>query len=134
MVTEAFSDFVVGHGELWCAQLFNATLRNLGADSAFMDSRDVLVVAATSDGNSVDVEYGESNARLDRWAQKHGAPSVNTLESNASPSIVIRISSSHAQDGMEASGLHVESRDTSSVNTHWWTVACGNETLELTGA
>ncbi len=76
MVTEAFSDFVVGHGELWCAQLFSATLRKMGVDSAFMDSRDVLVVTATSDGNSVDVEYEDSNQRLDRWAQKHGSPAV----------------------------------------------------------
>ena len=77
MVTEAFSDFVVGHGELWCAQLFSATLRKMGVDSAFMDSRDVLVVTATSDGNSVDVEYEDSNQRLDRWAQKHGSPAVS---------------------------------------------------------
>ena len=77
MVTEAFSDFVVGHGELWCAQLFNATLRKMGIDSAFMDSRDVLVVTATSDGNSVDVEYEDSNQQLDRWAQKHGSPAVS---------------------------------------------------------
>ena len=76
MVTEAFSDFVVGHGELWCAQLFDATLRKMGVNSKFMDTRDVLVVTATSDGNSVDVEYEDSNARLDRWAQKHGSPAV----------------------------------------------------------
>lgn len=30
MATEAFSDFVVGHGELWCAQLVAATCRKLG--------------------------------------------------------------------------------------------------------
>ncbi|CAK0785763.1 hypothetical protein CVIRNUC_008974 [Coccomyxa viridis] len=76
MVTEAFSDFVVGHGELWCAQLFDATLRKMGVNSRFMDTRDVLVVIATSDGNSVDVEYEDSNVRLDRWAQKHGSPAV----------------------------------------------------------
>jgi len=85
MVTEAFSDFVVGHGELWCAQLFNATLQKMGVNSAFMDSRDVLVVTATSDGNSVDVEYEDSNERLDRWAQKHGTPTVcaDPLQNNA---------------------------------------------------
>lgn len=77
MVTEAFSDFVVGHGELWCALLFNATLRSMGVDSAFMDSREVLVVTATTDGNSVDVEYEDSNQQLDRWAQKHGSPAVS---------------------------------------------------------
>ena len=85
MVTEAFSDFVVGHGELWCAQLFNATLRKMGVDSAFMDSRDVLVVTATSDGNSVDVEYEDSNQQLDRWAQKHGSPAVSALSLQGCP-------------------------------------------------
>ena len=78
MVTEAFSDFVVGHGELWCAQLFDATLRKMGVNSRFMDTRDVLVVTATSDGNSVDVEYEDSNARLDKWAQKNGSPTVSS--------------------------------------------------------
>ena len=41
IVTEAFSDFVVGHGELWCAQLLNATLQRMGVASAFMDTRQV---------------------------------------------------------------------------------------------
>ena len=40
MVTDAFSDYVVGHGELWCAQLFAATVRRLGADCGFMDTRE----------------------------------------------------------------------------------------------
>lgn len=79
MVTEAFSDFVVGHGELWCAQLLNATLKKMGIRSAFMDTREVLVVTPTSDGNSVDVEYDASNDKLDAWAQKHGSPSVSLL-------------------------------------------------------
>ncbi|CAL8471282.1 g10824 [Coccomyxa elongata] len=76
MVTDAFSDFVVGHGELWCAQLLTATLQKMGVSSAFMDTREVLVVTPTSDGNSVDVDYEESNTRLNQWGQKHGAPSV----------------------------------------------------------
>jgi hypothetical protein len=57
MATDAFEEFVVGHGELWCAQLTAAKCRQLGADCAFMDARDVLVVRPTADGNSVDVEY-----------------------------------------------------------------------------
>lgn len=77
MVADAFSDFVVGHGELWCAQLLTATLQKMGVPSAFMDTRDVLVVTPTSDGNSVDVDYEESNAHLDQWSQKHGCPSVS---------------------------------------------------------
>ncbi len=44
MATDAFADFVVGHGELWCALLFAAACRVQGGDSAFMDTRDVLVV------------------------------------------------------------------------------------------
>lgn len=57
LATDAFEEFVVGHGELWCAQLTAAKCRQLGADCAFMDTRDVLVVRPTADGNSVDVEY-----------------------------------------------------------------------------
>lgn len=76
MATEAFTDFVVGHGELWSALLFAATVKSLGYNCAFMDTRDVLVVTPTSDGNSVDIQYDVSNARLDAWVQKNGAPEV----------------------------------------------------------
>lgn len=76
MSTEAFEEFVVGHGELWCAQLLAAKCAQLGASSAFMDTRDVLVVTPTTDGNSVDVQYEVSNAKLDAWAAAHGAPAI----------------------------------------------------------
>lgn len=76
MATEAFTDFVVGHGELWAALLFSATVKSLGFRCAFMDTREVLVVTPTSDGNSVDIQYDASNARLDSWVQQHGAPEV----------------------------------------------------------
>ncbi|KAI3427052.1 hypothetical protein D9Q98_006993 [Chlorella vulgaris] len=76
MATDAFEEFVVGHGELWCAQLTAAKCRQLGASCAFMDARDVLVVRPTADGNSVDVEYEISNAKLDQWGAKHGAPAI----------------------------------------------------------
>ena len=74
-VTDAFADFVVGHGELWCAQLFAATVRREGVDAAFMDTRDVLVVTCP-DGKSVDVEYAASEANLDAWGRDHGVPQV----------------------------------------------------------
>ena len=45
METEQFTDFVVGHGELWCAQLVAAACANLGGDARFMDTRDILVSA-----------------------------------------------------------------------------------------
>lgn len=57
MATDAFEEFVVGHGELWCGMLMAAKCQQLGADAQFMDTRDVLVVTPTSDGNSVDVQY-----------------------------------------------------------------------------
>ena len=67
----AFADFVVGHGELWCARLFAATLRvRLGADAGVLDAREVLVVTPTPDGTSVDVEYAPSEAALDAWGAK----------------------------------------------------------------
>ena len=40
--------------------------------------RQVLVVTPTADGNSVDVDYEVSDARLDVWAQRHGVPPVHT--------------------------------------------------------
>ncbi len=72
MATEAFVDFVVGHGELWSAQLFTATCKQQGADAVFMDTRDVLVVTPTSDGTSVDLQEDVSNAKLDAWFKTHG--------------------------------------------------------------
>lgn len=41
--TDAFSDFVVGYGEIWCANLFSAYLKSIGVNCAFMDTRTVLV-------------------------------------------------------------------------------------------
>ena len=76
MATEAFTDFVVGHGELWSALLFSATVKGLGHDCQFMDTREVLVVTPTSDGNSVDIQYDLSNDRLDTWVRNNGAPEV----------------------------------------------------------
>ncbi len=72
MATDAFVDFVVGHGELWSAQLLAATLQQSGVDAVFMDTRDVLVVTPTRDGSSVDLEEDASNGRLDEWFNSHG--------------------------------------------------------------
>ncbi|KIZ05587.1 bifunctional aspartokinase/homoserine dehydrogenase 1 [Monoraphidium neglectum] len=71
--TEAFVDFVVGHGELWSAQLMALACQQMGADAVFMDTRDVLVVSPTSDGTSVDLDEDASNAKLDAWFKKHGS-------------------------------------------------------------
>lgn len=72
LATEAFADFVAGHGELWSAQLVAASCRQQGCNAAFLDARDVLVVSPTPDGTSVDVDYVQSNKNLDDWFAKNG--------------------------------------------------------------
>lgn len=76
VVTDAFSDFVVGHGELWSAQLLASVCRKKGIRAEFMDTRDILVVTPTSDGTSVDVNYVVSNRKLDKWWSGSSAPDV----------------------------------------------------------
>ena len=73
--TQAFADFVVGHGELWTARLCAAAIRCKGFDADWIDARDVLVVTDAEDGG-VDVDYERSNANLDRLfaAAQHGHP------------------------------------------------------------
>ena len=63
--TQAFADFVVGHGELWTARLCAAAIRCKGFDAEWIDARDVLVVTDAEDGG-VDVDYERSNANLDK--------------------------------------------------------------------
>lgn len=75
VVIDAYSDFVIGHGEIWCARLFAASVRQKGLECRFMDTREVLVVNSP-DGEIIDVEYAESNSRLDKWALSHGVPKV----------------------------------------------------------
>ncbi|XWS21963.1 hypothetical protein CRYUN_Cryun30bG0103200 [Craigia yunnanensis] len=65
-VTESFSDFVVGHGELWSAQMLSYVVRKNGLDCKWMDTREVLVVNPTS-SNQVDPDFLESERRLEKW-------------------------------------------------------------------
>lgn len=73
--TESFSDFVVGHGELWSAQLLSAVVRKSGVKCTFMDTRDVLIVNPTS-SNQVDPDYLESSQRLEKWCSQNLAKTV----------------------------------------------------------
>lgn len=67
VTSNSFSDFVVGHGELWNARLFTSYLRAKGLSSAKMvDARDVLVVEP-SEQDTVEVDYPDSKANLDIW-------------------------------------------------------------------
>ena len=70
MSAPAFRDHVVGHGEIWCAQLFAALLRSRGIASSFLDAREVLTVRESSEGQSVDVLWEESANALDQWWNK----------------------------------------------------------------
>ena len=54
------------------------TMRRLGADAVFMDTRETLVVAPTSDGTAVDIDYEASNRRLDAWSRRTGTHQVST--------------------------------------------------------
>ncbi|ONK68437.1 uncharacterized protein A4U43_C05F11490 [Asparagus officinalis] len=64
--TESFSDFVVGHGELWSAQMLSYVIRKSGRPCSWMDTRDVLIVKPTG-ANQVDPDYFESGKKLEKW-------------------------------------------------------------------
>lgn len=64
--TESFSDNIVGHGELWSAQMLSYVVRKLGQDCSWMDTREVIIVNPTS-SNQVDPDFEESERRLEKW-------------------------------------------------------------------
>ncbi|WVZ22529.1 hypothetical protein V8G54_001073 [Vigna mungo] len=68
--TESFTDFVVGHGELWSAQMLSLVIRKKGVDCKWMDTRDVIIVNP-SGSNQVDPDYLESEQRLEKWYSLH---------------------------------------------------------------
>ncbi|KAF5954813.1 hypothetical protein HYC85_007669 [Camellia sinensis] len=70
--TEPFTDFVVGHGELWSAQML-ASLS--GMDCNWMDTREVLIVNP-SGSNQVDPDYLESEKRLEKWFLQNPSKTV----------------------------------------------------------
>ncbi|XP_052182416.1 bifunctional aspartokinase/homoserine dehydrogenase 1, chloroplastic-like [Diospyros lotus] len=73
--TESFADFVVGHGELWSAQMLASLVRKRGMDCNWMDTRDVLVVNPTS-SNQVDPDYSESEKRLEKWFLQNSSKAI----------------------------------------------------------
>ncbi|PHT50224.1 Bifunctional aspartokinase/homoserine dehydrogenase 1, chloroplastic [Capsicum baccatum] len=73
--TESFSDFVVGHGELWSAQLLASAVRKNGVECKWMDTREVLVVNPTS-SNQVDPDYLKSEERLEKWYSNNPSKTI----------------------------------------------------------
>ncbi|GAV59376.1 AA_kinase domain-containing protein/Homoserine_dh domain-containing protein/ACT domain-containing protein/NAD_binding_3 domain-containing protein [Cephalotus follicularis] len=68
--TESFTDFVVGHGELWSAQMLATLVRQKEQNCDWMDTRDVLIVNPTS-SDQVDPDLLESERRLEKWFSKN---------------------------------------------------------------
>ncbi|KAH9623594.1 hypothetical protein KSS87_017318 [Heliosperma pusillum] len=64
--TESFVDFVVGHGELWSAQMLSLVIKKKGLECSWMDTREVLIVNP-SGANQVDPDYTYSERKLDKW-------------------------------------------------------------------
>ncbi|CAH9141565.1 unnamed protein product [Cuscuta epithymum] len=73
--TESFSEFVVGHGELWSAQLLSLVIKKNGVDCTWMDAREVLVVSPAS-SNQVDPDYVASEEKLDLWYSKNPSKTI----------------------------------------------------------
>ncbi|XP_065881177.1 bifunctional aspartokinase/homoserine dehydrogenase 1, chloroplastic-like [Euphorbia lathyris] len=73
--TESFSDFVVGHGELWSAQMLSYVIRKNGIDCTWMDTREVLIVNPTG-SNQVDPDFVESEKRLEGWFSKYPCKTI----------------------------------------------------------
>ncbi|KAJ8759499.1 hypothetical protein K2173_007112 [Erythroxylum novogranatense] len=68
--TESFTDFVVGHGELWSAQMLSYVVKKSGLDCKWMDTREVLIVNPTS-SNQVDPDFVESERKLEEWFSRN---------------------------------------------------------------
>lgn len=73
--TESFSDFIVGHGELWSAQMLAAAVQKRGFACSWMDAREVLIVNPTS-SNQVDPDFEASEERLNIWYSSNPADTI----------------------------------------------------------
>eukprot|EP00854_Cymbomonas_tetramitiformis_P009756 gene9756-11561_t len=67
--TEAFSDFVVGFGEMWCAQMMSRVINQSGTKSTWVNARDFLVVESSDETGQVDVDYELSKKNLEAWLE-----------------------------------------------------------------
>ncbi len=70
-------DLIVGHGELWSAQLLCAALQATGARVAWLDAREVIVVEPRGQATPL-LLMAQSQERMDAWLEAHDAP-LDTL-------------------------------------------------------
>jgi bifunctional aspartokinase / homoserine dehydrogenase 1 len=68
--SERIIEFVAGHGELWSAQLLHGYFEAAGYSSAWLDAREVLVVAPNN--NRVVIDWQLSQEKLKAWQLQHG--------------------------------------------------------------
>ncbi|GLT71547.1 hypothetical protein SLA2020_435570 [Shorea laevis] len=98
--TESFVDFVVGHGELWSAQMLSYVVRKNGMDCNWMDTREVLIVNPTS-SNQVDPDFEESDIRLEKWYSQN--PSKIIIATGFIASTLQNIPTTLKRDGSDFS-------------------------------
>ncbi|KAF8025453.1 hypothetical protein BT93_F2325 [Corymbia citriodora subsp. variegata] len=98
--TESFTDFVVGHGELWSAQLLSSVIKKNGVDCNWMDTREVLIVSPTN-SNQVDPDFPESQQRLEKWYSQN--PSKTIIATGFIASTPYNIPTTLKRDGSDFS-------------------------------
>ena len=62
-------DLVSGYGEVWSSRLLHAHLVSIGASSARIDAREVLVAEWRDE--RLEIDWAASRARLDAWMASH---------------------------------------------------------------
>ena len=73
------SDLIVGHGELWSAQLLHALLVSRGVEAAWLDARDALVVRPIQGNPTPQVLMEASQQRLDAWLDANTSDTTQVL-------------------------------------------------------
>lgn len=68
---QGIADLVAGHGEVWSARIIEAYLRSLGRSTAFVDAREVVIIAHGDTGPVVD--WAASGRRLAEHLDTHPA-------------------------------------------------------------
>ncbi|XP_048130477.1 bifunctional aspartokinase/homoserine dehydrogenase 1, chloroplastic-like isoform X1 [Rhodamnia argentea] len=98
--TESFTDFVVGHGELWSAQLLSFVIKKNGVHCKWMDTREVLIVCPTN-SDQVDPDFPESEQRLEKWYSQN--PSKTIIATGFIASTPYNIPTTLKRDGSDFS-------------------------------
>lgn len=98
--TESFTDFVVGHGELWSAQLLSSVIKKNGVDCTWMDTREVLIVSPTN-SNQVDPDFPASEKKLEKWYSQN--PSKTIIATGFIASTPYNIPTTLKRDGSDFS-------------------------------